>query len=334
MNSLNRFICWLKDNLIPFKCDVDLKAFTYFKSGGSAHVVVYPESVEQLIQCIVTLKQSLISYKVVGETSNLLFLDGKDYGCLVSTRGISNIKHDPVAQTFGVECGAMLPDLSRFALYNSVQGYAGLEGIPGTVGGAIYMNAGAYNHSIDQTILSARVLMPDGLVKELSAPELGLRHRDSIFRSGGHPGIILSAIFKAELGDQKSIYRQMEIYHSKRHKYIDYLFPNLGSLFAGSVYRELGKHSRYYALVTGAYFLLNYRWKFHRRESPINRKWLNDFTVKHFGLSFKNQPFSDKTINSLINNGHHTDEHLDFIKQLQILMKGTIPLENEIVEPF
>ena len=83
-----------------------------------------------------------------------------------------------------------------------------------------------------------------------------------------------------------------------------------------------------------AYYLWCYKWKAFRRESPINRKWINDITVKRFGITFREQPFSDKTMNSLINNGHHTDEVLDYISQIKAIIGEKVPIENEIVVGF
>ena len=126
----------------------------------------------------------------------------------------------------------------------------------------------------------------------------------------------------------------MELLHAKRHKYNEYMYPNLGSMFSGSVYRALGKRDPMYKLVSSAYYLWCYKWKMFRRESPINRKWINDYTVKRFNLKFDKQPFSDKTLNCVINNGHHTDELLDFIDQMRSLVGKHVPIENEVVNPF
>lgn len=337
MSNLNKIMelrTLLEKEGVPFKADVSLKEFSWFKSGGKSSLVIFPESVDALVDALSSIRSKEIGYKVIGETSNLMFLDDKEYSCLVCTKNIKHMKHSKNDGIIEVETGAMLPDLSRFALYEEVGGYAGFEGIPGTIGGAVFMNAGAYNYSIDQVLIDVDVLMPDGSVETHPASKLGLKHRDSAIKRGEHPGIILRSRFRAEAGDPKKIYGEMELYHAKRHKYLEYMYPNLGSVWAGSVFRELGKKDRVYAVLSGVYFLLNYRYKLFRRESPINRKWLNDLTVKRFGLKFRKQPYSEKTINMLINNGHHTDELLDYIRQIQDIIGDSIPLENEIVQPF
>lgn len=324
----------LEKHAVPFYTDVDLKEFSWFKSGGSIRLLISPETVEQLHDAVRLLVQQRISYKVVGETSNLLFLDDADYGCLLCTKGVSGMSFDAHNSLIVAEAGALLPELSRLALRHSIHGFAGLEGIPGTIGGAVFMNAGAYGYSVDKVLRKIDLITPEGEMRTLEASELGLKHRDSLLRQGNLKGIVARAWFDATPGDPRNIYGEMELFHAKRHKYLEYMYPNLGSLFVGSVYRELGKKDIYYRVVSALFLGLNYKFKVFRRESPINRKWINDFTVKRFDLKFRIQPFSDKTINSLVNNGQHTDELLDYIKQLQDLTGNRMTIENEIVRPF
>lgn len=334
MNLNQDVINAIQSHGIPFERNTALKEFSWFKSGGTVGMVIHPETVEQLISAVAILKKHAMPYKVIGETSNLMFLDDCDYTCLICTRRMKHLNHDSANRVIEVDAGVMLPDLSRFALAASVGGYAGFEGIPGTIGGAVFMNAGAYGFSINQVLIEVDVLQPDGKVETLPADVLGLKHRDSVFKQGSNTGLILRARFRADPGNQSEIYGHMELFHAKRHKYLEYMYPNLGSLFAGSVYRALGEHDLYYKIVSSAFMAINYRFKPFRRESPLNRKWLNDFTVKRFGLKFERQPFSDKTINMLINNGHHTKDHLTYIEQLRSLIGSKVPIENEIVEPF
>ncbi len=335
MSPISTILCnKLQAAGISFTAGVSLKGYSWFKSGGEVDLIISPTTVNQLVATVHLLHQTRLPYKVIGETSNLLFLDDEHYTCLLSTKAITGMHTDKETGMLVAEAGSLLPDLSRYALYDSIVGFAGLEGIPGTIGGAVFMNAGAFNYSIDQVLDRVEVVNPDGSLETLSASALKLTHRDSIFKQGGHPGIILRAFFQAHKGDQHEIHSQMELFHSKRHKYLEYMYPNLGSLFVGSVYRALGERDLFYKLVSACYMGLNYRFKPFRRESPINRKWLNDFTVKRFNIKFRQQPFSDKTINSLINNGHHTSEHLEYIRQIREIVGDRLIIENEVVAPF
>lgn len=324
----------LSQSGIRYECDVDMSSLSYFKSGGIARIIVSPANQDQLIQSVQILNQSKVGYKVVGETSNLLFLDDEDYTCLLSTVGMTGLYYDENTEQIVSEPGAMLPELSRKALYQSFTGFEGLEGIPGTVGGAVFMNAGAYGYDIKGVLKSVDVVSPDGFIKNYSVTQLELNYRNSVFKAGKIQGVISNCYFSGSHADQSEISTRMELFHAKRHKYQEFNYPNLGSLFSGSIYRSFGKRDRLYNIVASVYYLLNYKLKIFRRESPMNRKWLNDYTVKRFGFEYENQPFSDKTMNTIINNGHHTDEVLAYIEQVKKLVGEEVPIENEIVGKF
>lgn len=313
---------------------VSLRDFSWFKTGGTAARIHFPVSVGELATLVGSLNAEGTPFKIIGETTNLLFLDDREYGILISTKKLDRIHHDEQRGEIEVETGYLLPDLSRYALNRSIKGFAGLEGIPGTIGGAVFMNASAFGYGISRCLTRVEVIMPDGSFKSLSHDELRFAHRDSVFKSGGHAGIISRAFFKAEPGNQKSIYRVMEDCHSRRHRSFEYMYPNLGSIFAGSVYRSMGKHDPYFRICAALFYFLGYRFKSLGKETPLNRKWLNDIAVKRFNLNYPRQPFSDKSLNVLINNGHHTDELLAYIQRMKEIIGNDVPIENEIVEPF
>lgn len=334
-NSMSsRVINWLEENSIAHSVDVPLSRFTWFRSGGKARAIITPEGVGDLTKVVRFLNETDESFRLVGETSNMLFLDEIDYGFIVSTLRIREVRFDRNHEEIHADCGARLPELSRQALLESADGFAGLEGIPGTVGGAVFMNAGAYGDSIHLVLKSVEVITAKGEMQTMEAGELGFSYRNSVFRDGRCPHFIVRAIFHLRPGDQGKIGHKMELVHSKRHKYNEYSYPNLGSVFSGSVYRALAKRDKYYWLISSLFYLVNYRFKIFRRESPLNRKWLNDFTLKRFHLHFEKQPFSDKTMNTIINNGQGTKVYLDYLKTIKELIDGEVPIENEIVEPF
>lgn len=324
----------LSEHAIPFQTGISLRGYSWFKSGGNVDTLILPETVGQIETAVNVLSESGLPYKVIGETSNLLFLDDRCYSCLLCTKAVNRSYLSEDGSSLVAETGALLPEVARHALLESIDGFAGLEGIPGTIGGAVFMNAGAFNYSIDQVLQKVDIVHLDGRLETLPSSALELEHRNSIFRKGGHTGIVLRAYFKVTKGDQHTIYSNMSLYHSKRHKYLEYMYPNLGSMFVGSVYRAFAAKDLYYKIVSGIYILFNYKYKIFRRESPIDRKWLNDFTVKRFGIRFNRQPFSDKTLNMLINNSHHTDEILDYIDQIKGHVGENLQIENEIVDPF
>jgi UDP-N-acetylmuramate dehydrogenase len=324
----------LQANTIPYDIDVELTKFSYMKTGGRAKTIIHPVKESQLLIVLKTLSQLGVKYKIIGATSNLLFKDNENYTCLVSLLKLTKMFYDESNSHFSVEAGVMLPDFARFALYKNSKGFEGLEGIPGTVGGAVFMNAGAYGYEIKDTLLKVDIVSPEGEITQLNASEIKLSRRNSIFKSGENLGTILRCYFKYEKADANEIEHKMEIYHTKRHKYQDFLYPNLGSMFSGSLYRYLGLKNKAFMMISSIYFLFNYKLKFHRRESPINRKWINNIAVKKFNLQYKVQPFSNKTINCLVNRGQGTDEMIRYINEMKKLTNNKVPVENEIVDAF
>jgi len=183
-------------------------------------------------------------------------------------------------------------------------------------------------------LIEAELALPDGSLRHFSLADLQLSHRSSVLRREASGSFVCSATFQAKTGDERKIFGKMELFHAKRHKYQDFMYPNLGSIFSGSPYRALSARDRYFKLMSAAYYLLNYELRLFRRESPINRRWLNDLVLKRFPLRYQHQPFSDKTLNCLVNRGQGTKEMVRFIRQMEELTSGLVPLENEIVEEF
>ncbi|MFS8038142.1 FAD-binding protein [Xanthobacter sp. AM11] len=319
---------------IPFEEGVDLTVFTYMKTGGVAHLVIYPNTTEHLRLAINALRAQKLRFKVVGNTSNLLFLDNTDYSILVCTVRLTNLLYSKEKGLLIADCGVTIPDLARRALLECVDGFEGFEGIPGTLGGGIFMNAGAYGYELKDLLVKADIIDRDGQMRTVDAKELGLAHRTSIMRSAPNDWIVATLYFRATKGDPAVIYSKMELFHAKRHKYTEYMYPNLGSIFSGSPYRAMSRKDVVFRIYAALYYFFGYKLKIFRRESPINRKWLNDIAVARFNIRYDLQPFSDKTINCLVNRGQGTDEMVRFIRELDQLSDGRIPLENEIVDGF
>jgi len=312
--------------------NVDLGKYTCMKTGGLARKIVYPRTVDALVSIVTDCNGSGRRFRIIGNTSNLLFQDGTDYSLLICTTWLDDISFRDGELV--AECGASVPELSRQALYNAQTGFEGLEGIPGTVGAGVFMNAGAYGSEIKDTLVSFDFLHDDGKVERLPASRLGLDHRSSAIREGTLKGTILRCYFKGRPGNVRSIYKKMEIYHEKRHRYQDFLYPNLGSLFSGSIYNAVARQDRSVRLMM-KYDLWRRRFmKYFLKGTPTDRTFLNEYMVKRCRLDFDIQPFSDKTMNCLVNRGQGTEAMVEYIRNIQALTKGRIPLENEIMDGF
>ena len=328
--DLERIHSYLENERMPFDEGVSMREFSYFKSGGEAKLIVYPENEEQLQRFVEYMFKHDFEYKVIGDTSNLLFLDDKLYGVLLSLREFDQIHYDRERMQITVQSGYGLPDFSRRALLWGLEGFEGLEGIPGSIGGGMIMNAGAYGSEMKDHLIKVSGFTIDGSSFELSKAELALQNRNSLLREKG-TYIVTSVVFRAVPGDRDLIFKKMEIYHAKRHKYQDFLYPTLGSIFSTQdLYHAIGHADSLYMFKLKWMRRIFYSKKI-RRETPINRKKLNQFVCRYFGWNFDEQPFSDKTMNSMTNRGQHTDEFLRYIDLLRSKLPSSVRIENEVM---
>lgn len=323
----------LNSSGIEFLIDLDMAAFSYMRTGGVAHVAIFPKTKDEFSNSISFSTNCGVPFKVIGNTSNLLFLDNTEYSCLIITTKLNCIRME-TSTTIFAEAGVMIPDLARFALFHHLTGMEGLEGIPGTLGGGVFMNAGAYGSEIKDCLVSLEAINIYGESREYSSNEIALTHRSSLLRKEQYPLYVYACRFDLKNGDERSIYGKMEAYHAKRHRYQDFIYPNLGSIFSGSPYRAMEKRDWVFGIALRVFMFLGYKLKVLGRESPINRRWINDLAVRRFKLKYSQQPFSDKTINCLVNRGQGTAEMVRFIRELEAIIDGRAPLENEIVEKF
>lgn len=124
----------LKTENIEYSTNINLSDITYLKTGGIAKLIIYPITTDQVVSLIQGLKINGVGYKVIGATSNLMFLDDTSYSCLISTSKLTKMELNLEKKEIVGGSGVMMSDLSRFALINSIKGFEGLEGIPGTIG--------------------------------------------------------------------------------------------------------------------------------------------------------------------------------------------------------
>ena len=207
--------------------DAEMKNYVHFKVGGPADILLIPENKEQVIKSIEVCKENKIPYFVVGNGSNLLVKDGGIKGVVIKLNEVKNIT--VLDESIEAECGAMLKDVSSIALKNSLTGFEFACGIPGTVGGAVFMNAGAYDGEISHVIESAEIIDDNGDVKVLSNEELKLGYRSSIVMMKNY--IVLSAKFRLKHGEVKKIKEIVEDLTCKRESKQPLEYPSAGSTF-------------------------------------------------------------------------------------------------------
>ncbi|MFX0559785.1 UDP-N-acetylmuramate dehydrogenase [Tepidibacillus infernus] len=215
-----------------------------WKIGGPARIYIEPDNQKGLLDALTILNEAKIPWKVIGKGSNLLFLDHGFNGAIIHmNKGFNQILFDGSY----IHVGASV-SLIRLANLAAKQGLTGLEfagGIPGTVGGAIYMNAGAHGSDISHVFEEAEVLLENGQIVTWKNQDFEFSYRSSILQQ--KRGIILSATFKLKQGNQKKIAEDTARFKDRRRKTQPYHLPCAGSVFrnpendyAGRLIEELG----------------------------------------------------------------------------------------------
>lgn len=224
--------------------DYELKEHTTYKVGGRAICAVVPEDEKKLITLLSFFKEKNIKYMVLGNGSNVIFNDSGYNGVIIKLDNFNylNIINNKIV------VGAGYP-LNKLALRVSRLGFTGMEfaaGIPGTIGGAVYMNAGAYKSDMSNIITSIKVLTPDYEIKTMNNKELDFNYRTS-FLQKNKDYICLEATITLMKGNSEEI---MEIINERKKRRVETQpleYPSAGSVFrnpegdfAGRLIEEIG----------------------------------------------------------------------------------------------
>lgn len=225
--QLNNLYSRLNELKIEYVKDEPMSHHTTFKIGGNADIFVKVKCERELKTVIALAKEFKMPYFVLGKGSNLLVSDKGIEGIVISLDGLSEIKIE--GDTVVAGAGASLRTLCITAYKASLTGLEFAYGIPGTVGGALYMNAGAYGGEMSQVVLCATAINSDGNIIKLSLNEMQLGYRTSIFKNADL--IITSVTFKLKCGDSDKIKLAMDDFFSRRRDKQPLEFPSAGSTF-------------------------------------------------------------------------------------------------------
>ena len=225
---MERFKQKLQQAGIPFRENEPRAAHCTFKIGGPAQLFVQPQTEQQLCSAVALCKEQAVRYYLLGNGSNILFADEGFAGVVIDISALgSDIAVEGNMLTAGA--GVRLAALCRVALEHGLSGLEFAYGIPGTVGGAVYMNAGAYGGEMKDVLTVVRYLTAEGEVVQASAAELDLSYRHSIFEENG--GCILSAQFALQPGNAADIRAKMDELMAKRVDKQPLDKPSAGSTF-------------------------------------------------------------------------------------------------------
>ena len=222
------------------KCLYDelISKHTTYKVGGKAKAIVYPDSVDNLIKLLKELKSLNENYKIIGKGSNLIF-SSKDYdGVLINLEELKTFKIDGNIVT--AEAGVSTVKLALETAKNNLSGLEFASGIPGTIGGGVFMNAGAYNSDFSNIIKEVKYLDQDFNIKVIQNKDMKFSYRDSIFKEK-RDMIIIEATMELNLKPYSEI---NEIILSRREKRIatqPLEYPSAGSVFRNPELAPAGK---------------------------------------------------------------------------------------------
>ena len=222
--AFEKFCC---ENQISLKNDEFMKNHTSFKIGGKADYFVNVCSLQELKAVIKKAKELEIPYFVLGKGSNLLVSDKGIDGIVICLTGFNNITVS--GDEIIADSGASLAHVCMKAYENGLTGLEFAYGIPGTVGGGLYMNAGAYGGEMSQVVVSAECIDSDANTENIDISDMQLGYRTSIFKTNGK--IITSVKFKLKKGNCEEIKAKMDDFLSRRKDKQPLEYPSAGSTF-------------------------------------------------------------------------------------------------------
>ena len=220
----------LKLNTSKIHFDEPMKKHTSFKIGGSAECLIIVENQDELIQILQFANKNQIPLTVIGNGSNLLVLDGgiKGITLKINIKKLEiNKKEDYIEITVGA--GNNNIEFAQKLLKEEIAGFEEISGIPGTIGGAIRMNAGAYGKEMKDIIKDVTFMDYEGNITKLKNEELKFEYRNSMFSCNKY--IILQATLKLQSGTKEEIKQKMAEYMKSRKEKQPLDYPSAGSTF-------------------------------------------------------------------------------------------------------
>ena len=206
--------------------DVSMQKYSSFKTGGICKYFALPKTTEELIQVLEISKANNIAFTVIGNGTNLLVSDDGVDGLVICLRDMKQVTVDGCRII--AKCGNTLNEVGKIALENNLSGMETLCGIPGSIGGAVAMNAGAYGGEVKDVIESATILS-DGVLICCDNDALKLAYRQS--RITGTEDIVISATFQLKEDNYETIQNKMSELNTKRREKQPLNFPSAGSIF-------------------------------------------------------------------------------------------------------
>lgn len=204
-----------------------LSHFTFTKTGGNADLLAFPKSVDQVRSLLEMAKENQLPVTFIGNASNLIVRDGGIRGLVIILTDLNNIfvENDQII----AQAGARIIDTSEMAYQAGLTGLEFAAGIPGSVGGAVFMNAGAYGGEVANSITAIQVIDMYGDLQIITGKDLDFGYRHSYVQD--HPGVVIGATFSLEKGDKPLIREKMDDFNHRRAEKQPLEYPSCGSVF-------------------------------------------------------------------------------------------------------
>ncbi|MBM7636318.1 UDP-N-acetylmuramate dehydrogenase [Streptococcus saliviloxodontae] len=228
---------------IDIRHNEPLKKYTYTKVGGPADYLAFPRNRYELSRIVKFANTYNIPWLVLGNASNLIVRDGGIRGFVIMFDRLNTITLN--GYTIEAEAGANLIETTKVAQFHSLTGFEFAAGIPGSVGGAVFMNAGAYGGEIAHVLVSAQVMTKEGDIRTIETRDMQFGYRHSVLQETGE--IVISAKFALKPGDYTMITQEMHRLNHLRALKQPLEYPSCGSVFkrplgnfAGQLIMEAG----------------------------------------------------------------------------------------------
>lgn len=212
---------------IKIKTNEPLSWYTYTKTGGPADFLAFPTNRQELKSLLALAQKQKMPITTLGNSSNLIIKDGGIRGLVIMLPDLKKIEIKQ--QQIIAEAGASIIAVTKAASKASLTGLEFAAGIPGSVGGAIFMNAGAYGGEIANVVSSIDEILPDGREVQISGDDLNFAYRHSVVQE--NQGIVVAATFNLKLGQQPQIQNKMDELNALRRSKQPLEYPSCGSVF-------------------------------------------------------------------------------------------------------
>ena len=223
---------WAADYLPDVKITAEepMARHTSFRTGGPARRMAFPENGEQLVLLTSFARECGARPIVIGNGTNLLAPDNGLDRLVIAASGLRRVETGPEPDTVLAEAGVTLAQAAEFACKRSLTGLEFAHGIPGTAGGAVYMNAGAYGGEMSQVVQEVSVLFPEEGVRLIPGGEMDFSYRHSLL-ADCPDAVLLYAVFRLTSGDPAAIREKMRELMARRKARQPLEYPSAGSTF-------------------------------------------------------------------------------------------------------